>query len=262
MIKQFQSKLINPAMMVVLGLLCSFGIIKLQSLQLKQLSQTNLGKKSYLSQEKSQAVQLSILKKMPSFGFDNLIADWSMLRFLQYFGDSKARKQTGYSLSPDFLEVIVERDPLFARAYLIISPASSLFAGRPERTIALMDKGLQRLSPDIPDAHYVWLYKGADEILFFGDLKKAQKSYEMSANWAKTAGDKKIFHSSSETVEFLATKPDISTAQVSAWFMVWISNKDKITRELAKSKIKKLGGELKIYPDGRVEAIPPKAINL
>ena len=198
---------------------------------------------------------------MPSFGFDNLIADWSMLRFLQYFGDSKARKQTGYSLSPDFLEVIVERDPLFARAYLIISPASSLFAGRPERTIELMQKGLEKLSPEISDAHYVWLYKGTDEILFFGDLKKAQKSYGMSANWAKIAGDEKIFHSSNKTVEFLATKPDISTAQVSAWFMVWIGNKDKITRELAKTNIEKLGGELKIYPDGRVEAIPPKMTN-
>lgn len=262
MIKQFHAQLVNQAIIVALGLLCSFGIIKLQSLQLKQLSQTNLNQESYLSQEKSEAVQLSFFKKMPSFGFDNLIADWTMLKFLQYFGDSEARKQTGYSLSPDFLEVIVERDPLFARAYLIISPASSLFAGRPERTIELMEKGLEKLSPDIPDAHYVWLYKGTDEILFIGDLKKAQKSYEMSADWAKTAGDKKIFHSSNETVEFLATKPDISTAQVSAWFMVWVSNKDQTTRELAKTNIEKLGGELKIYLGGRVEAIPPKMTNL
>ena len=262
MIKQFHTKLINQAIIVTLGLLCSFGIIKLQSLQLKQSSQTNLNQESYLSQEKREAIQLSFLKKMPSFGFDNLIADWTMLRFLQYFGDGKARRQTGYSLSPDFLEVIVERDPLFARAYLIISPASSMFAGRPERTIKLMEKGLEKLSPDIPDAHYVWLYKGTDEILFVDDLKKAQKSYKMSANWAKAAGDKKIFHSSNKTAEFLATNPDISTAQVSAWFMVWINNKDEITRELAQTNIEKLGGKLKIYPDGRVEAIPPQAINL
>ena len=40
-----------------------------------------------------------MLKNLPSFGFDNLIADWTFLKFLQYFGDDEARDVTGYDLA-------------------------------------------------------------------------------------------------------------------------------------------------------------------
>ncbi|WP_036480016.1 hypothetical protein [Myxosarcina sp. GI1] len=258
MIKQFKSNLINLAISFSLGAFCIFWIIKLQSIQVKQITEDTLDEESYVRQEKAEGLKLSFLKKMPSFGFDNLIADWTMLRFLQYFGDEKARNQTGYSLSPNFLEVIVDRDPFFSRAYLIISPASSMFAGYPERTVALMEKGLKHLSPDTPDAYYVWLYKGVDEILFLDDLEQAQNSYEMSAKWASIAGNEFIAKSASGTAEFLANKPDATQAQIGAWFQLYVNARDTATRQIAERNIESLGGELKVYPDGRVEAIPPQ----
>lgn len=262
MIKKLSSQLINQIFLFGLGAYCLFFITNLQSAQIKKISENTLTKETYLKQQENEKIRLSFLKKSLAFGFENLIADWTMLQFIQYFGDSKARDITGYSLSADYLEVITENDPLFSLAYIIISPASSMFAGTPERTVAIMNKGLDKMSAKTTDAYYVWLYKGVDEILFLGDLQAAKNSYQMSAEWASQAGNKTIAEAAKSTVKFLSTKPDTKQAQVGIWFMVWNNNKDERIRKIAQAKIESIGGELKIYPDGRVEAIPPKIASL
>ena len=258
MIAKLSPQLTNQIKLFGLSAFVLFLAANLQITQYQKITEKTLSKKTYVKEE-SQELRLSFLRKMPAFGFDNLIADWSMLKFLQYFGDGDARKQTGYSLSPDFLEIIVDRDPLFVRAYTVISPVSSLFAGRPDRTVELMNKGLSKMPANIDKAYYVWIYKGVDEILFLGDLEEARKSYKQASVWADISGNEMIAKSANNTAEFLASKPDAREAQVGAWFMVWNNNKDERIRQLAKAKIESIGGELKVYPDGRVEAIPPKS---
>ena len=258
MIKKLYYKLNYQIYLLCLAASCLLFIIKLQSVQINKISERGITKETYLKQQKAEQTRLSFLKKSPLFGFQNIVADWTMLQFLQYFGDTTARNQTGYSLSSDYLEIISQNDPKFLAAYLIISPASSMFAGTPERTVELMDRGLEYLTPDMPKAYFVWLYKGIDEILFLGDLKKARESYLKSSEWAKIAGDDFIAESTKDTAKFLNTRPDVRSTQVSVWFMVWNNSKDERIRELAEAKIESIGGELKIYPDGRVEAIPPK----
>ncbi len=261
MIKSLKNNFLNNIIFSILGISCLFCIVNLQNSRIKQLSQNSLDSKIYFQQHQAENLHLSFLNKMPAFGFDNLLANSTMLRFLQYFGDGEARKHTGYTLSSDYLEVITNRDPRFATAYLVISPASSMFGGHPHKTVSLMEQGLEKLSPEIDNAHFVWLYKGIDEILYLGDLEKAQQSYEKAAEWAKIAGDGKIAESASNTAKFLATKPDIKQAQVGAWFSVWTSAKDDFTRDFAKTKIEELGGALIVEPDGRVVARPPKPSN-
>lgn len=253
-----KSKLISNTLLLGLGATCLLFILDLQSDRTQKILQNTLDRENYSKIEESEKLRLYFYKKMPSFGFDNLVANWSLLQFLQYFGDYNAREKTGYTLSADYLEVITKNDPQFALAYMVISPASSLFGGTPERTVELMDEGLEYLSPDMPYAHFVWLYKGMDEILFFGDLEKAKQSYEKAAEWAKIAGDDKIYKSANDTLQFLETNPDTTQAQVGAWFHLWVNNEKPNIRQIAKENIEKLGGELKVYPDGRVEAIPPK----
>ena len=261
MIKTLNNNFLNHIILSVISVSCFFSIVNLQNSRVEQLSQNKSDTEIYFKQHKAEDLQLSLLNKMPAFGFDNLLANSTMLRFLQYFGDGEARKHTGYTLSSDYLEVIANKDPRFATAYLVISPASSMFGGHPDKTVSLMEKGLEKLSPDIPNAHFVWLYKGIDEILYIGDLEKAQKSYEKAAEWAKIAGDEKIAESASNTAKFLATKPDIKQAQVGAWLVVWTSAKDDLTRDFAQRKIEELGGTLVVEPDGRVVAKPPKPDN-
>ncbi|BAZ43896.1 hypothetical protein NIES4102_08990 [Chondrocystis sp. NIES-4102] len=252
------SQLKNQLWLFTLGILSLIVIINLQSEQVQKISEVTLDKEAYLKQQEAEKIRLSFLKQMPTFDFNNLVANWTMLQFLQYFGDNNARNITGYSLSADYLDVIAQNDPLFSRAYMIISPASSMFAGTPERTVAIMNEGLTQMSASTPDAYYVWLYKGVDEILFLGDLQAAKNSYQMSSAWANKAGNETIAQAAKNTVKFLATTPDTRQAQVGVWFMVWNNNKDERIRKIAQTKIEDIGGELKIYSNGRVEAIPPK----
>ena len=246
---------------LVIVLNCAIVILNLQLSKANQLKTSGLNEIDYDRQAKKDKIRLETINSIPSFGFDNLIANWSMLQFLQYFGDGEARTKTGYSLSTNYLETIIEKDPRFTQAYLILSPASSMFAGQPRKTVSLLEQGLTKITPSLPNAYFVWLYKGIDEILYFGDTEKAKKSYEKAAEWAKIAGNKKIEQAARDTVKFLSTNPDIKQAQVGAWFMVWVNNKDQQIRQLAQRKIEELGGTLEVYPDGRVVAKPPKPAN-
>ncbi|GAB4539165.1 MAG: hypothetical protein Tsb0014_29380 [Pleurocapsa sp.] len=252
---------VNNFSKIVVGFLISCGclisITNLQSFQLEKIKSSD-NTSDHLKESIQEKLKLEVLTKTPTFGFENLVADLTILKFFQYFGDGEARKETGYSLSPDYLKAIVDKDPRFVQSYFVISPASSMFAGTPEKTIELMDKGLKHLSPDIPKSYFIWIYKGIDEILYLGDLKKAEQSYRTAAEWAKKAGDERTAQSALDTAQFLATNPDAREAQIGAWFMLWTNAKDDYVRQIAQAQIEKLGGELKIYSDGRVMAIPPK----
>ena len=251
----------NTIGLLCVACICIVLIGKLQNPRLQQIAKTDIESSKYIKKEIQEKLQLEFVSRTPSLGLENLMADWVMLKFLQYFGDREAREKTGYTLSPQYLEAIVGKDPHFVKAYLVISPASSMFAGRPERTIKIMEQGLTYLSPSIPQAYFVWIYKGVDEILFLGDLEEAKKSYETASQWASIAGDEQIAQAATATAKFLSTKPDPRQAQVGAWFTVWTSNQDKSVRKRAESEIEKLGGKLTVYPDGRVKAQPPKIEN-
>lgn len=233
-------------------------IIEMQESKVKTLTKEKLLERNYGQESRLENTQVQLLKNLPAFGFNNMLANWSMLQFIQYYGDVDARRETGYGLSPDFMQAVVRNDPKFIRAYLMMSVASSVNAGRPERTIEIMNEGLAQLTPDIPNAYYLWLYKGVDELLFLGDIAAAKHSNQMAADWAKIAGNQFIEKSALGTVRFLETNPDSRAPRVGAWMLVWLNSKEEETRKLAKDNIEKLGGKLVIVNDNQVMAIPPK----
>ena len=255
-------KSLNLSLLKTLGLVAVIGglimvIVEMQQEKVKTLTKEKLLERNYSQESRLESSQVQLLKNIPAFGFDNMLANWSMLQFIQYYGDGDARRETGYGLSPDFMEIVTKNDPKFVRAYLMMSVASSLNAGKPERTIEIMNKGLSKLTPDVTDAYFLWLYKGVDELLFLGDIPAAKKSYQMAADWAKIAGNEFIEKSARGTVKFLETNPDSRASRVGAWMLVWINSKDEETRRLAKENIEKLGGKL-VINNNQVMAIPPK----
>jgi hypothetical protein len=234
------------------------GIVTMQQEKVKTLTKEKLLERNYGQESRLETAQIELLKNMPAFGFNNMLANWSMLQFIQYYGDVDARRETGYGLSPDFMEIVTKNDPKFIRAYLMMSVSSSVNAGKPERTIEIMNEGLSKLTPDIPNAYYLWLYKGVDELLFLGDIPAAKNSNQMAADWAKIAGNEFIEKSARGTVKFLETNPDSRAPRVGAWMLVWLNSKDEDTRRIAKENIEKLGGKLVVVNDNQVMAIPPK----
>jgi len=248
----------------IVALLCMLGIGLLQLPQLNKLiaSKKTASLETLKREIKSEEVRLNLLQKLPTFGFDNLMADWTLINFLQYFGDDEVRQQTGYRLSPEYFEVILGRDPHFLQAYLFLSTSTSMFAGMPERSVALMEQGLKTVSPTVPqNSYYIWRYKAIDELLFLGDAKAAKKSFETAAQWANTYSDeqsKQVAAISQKTAEFLARNPNSKTAQIAAWSMVFNNAVDEATRKTAIKRIEALGGKLSVNPQGVMEIQTPK----
>jgi hypothetical protein len=170
--------------------------ITIINLQINRLSQLDrkanqpLSKAEYLREEQQIQTSLKVLAKLPTFGFKNLIADWSFLNFIQYFGDDQARPQTGYRITPDFFKIIVDRDPHFLGMYPYLSSSISLYGGQPQQTVRLLQQGINAMPPVMqPEAYFLWQAKATDELLFLGRTQDARRSYEMAASWASQSKD-------------------------------------------------------------------------
>ncbi|AFY87782.1 hypothetical protein [Chroococcidiopsis thermalis] len=241
--------------------------IAISALQLPQLnkltSKAQNNSVAQLNQElEVEKQRLQVLRKLPSFGFNNLVSNWTFINFLIYFGDDTVRDKTGYSLSPEFFEVVINRDPYFLHAYPFLSGSTTMYAGMPERTIALMEKGLKHMSAQFPPkSYYVWRYKGMNELLFTDNATSAKKSFEIAANWASHYSDeesKSVLAISRQTAKFLETNPLSKSAKVSAWVMVFNNAIDDRTRKLAISKIQALGGRVTVTPQGGLSVQLPQ----
>ncbi len=244
--------------------LCLFAVSLLQFPRMeKLLSEKPTTSVEALEREiNAEKVRLQFLKKIPTFGYDNLIANWIYLNFLQYFGDDEIRAQTGYGLSSQYFEVILKCDPRFVNAYLALSTSSSMYAAMPEKSVNIMNQGLRSLSPWVPkNSYYIWRYKGVDELLFLGDSQAARKSFTNASQWAGKHTDPESKLSaliSGKTAEFLKTNRDSRYAQISAWGMVLSHGTNKKTYQRAVSEIEALGGKVISTPEGNKIQFPQK----
>ena len=260
-----QSRAIAPLAAVSLIGLCLAAIVLLQLPQLRQIqAQDQTPNPARIQQETMiQAARLNLLEQAPTFGFDNLIADWAFLNFLQYFGDEPARLATDYRLSPDFFDVVIRRDPRFIDAYVFLSSSTALFAADPARSIALMNEGLKSMTPTSPPGSYfVWRNKAIDELLFLGDAQAARQSFLTAAEWARISGLPEADTAavaSEETAQFLARNPNSTAAQIGAWALVLTNAPDDRTRQTAIDRIEALGGRIVRGADGIFDIqLPPE----
>lgn len=238
------------------------GVIFLQNEQIKEANLDNSNTKDlYERQEASEKVILGIQREIPNLGFSNLLADWNYLNFIQYFGDRSARLSTGYDLTPLFFEVITRKDPQFIEAILILSTMNSVFANRPLKTIEILNQTLANISPEVnPLSPYVWSYKGVDEILFLGDLKAAQKSYEMAGKWALLTNppDPILAQQNQDTAKFLSNNPDVTETKIGGWTIILLRAINKETEEVAIKQIRDLGGDVIRLPNGEFQVKFPE----
>jgi hypothetical protein len=252
--------------LTILIVLLSYGtIVQLQLSRLSQLDRKAnqpLTKAEYLREEQQTKASLKLVAKLPTFGFDNLVADWSFLNFLQYFGDDQARPKTGYRITPDFFQVIVDRDPRFLVMYPYLSASVSLYGGLPQQTVRLLQQGINGIPPAMQsEAYFLWQAKATDELLFLGRTQDARRSSEMAAAWASQSSDPQmaaIAQRSRQTAQFLASNPDSRRARVGSWYNILTNAIDDPTRQFAVKQIKALGGEI-IQRNGSFQVRLPQA---
>jgi hypothetical protein len=238
----------------------TLGIVASQNKLIKE--QDFGGADLYRQEEKKTQIVLQSQKVLPSLGFENLIADWTYLQFVQYFGDSPARDEIGYGLTADYFHNIVDKDPRFLQALLVLSGANTIFALNPKTTVELLNKALESIDPHLsPLSPYIWSYKGVDEMLFLGDNKEAQKSYEMAAKWAEARGgedDLVVAKRNAETAAFLAKNPDSKKARVAAWISIMENALNDEVRGQAIQEIQALGGTVEITKSGELMIVFPE----
>jgi hypothetical protein len=247
----------------LIAILSLSGLVGLQQGRLNQITEQGTSEQ-YRQDVLRQKASLGLWQKLPRGNFSNLIADWSFLQFFQYFGDQPARNVTGHGLNPDFLATVVNHDPGFVDAYLYMSPASSLYAGRPDQTVKIMDRGLKSLSPEISNSHWIWIYKGVDELLFLENVAKAKHSYTMGTQWARQQQiqdeqTRSLIQSSQATIAYLERGHIGRTVRINAWLMLLGNAKDDVTlQRFILDKIVSLGATVSISPEGRVKVDMPK----
>jgi hypothetical protein len=256
----------TPLFLTTAIVLLSYGTITF--LQLSRLSQLDrkasqsLSKADYLREQQQTQASLKLLAKLPTFGFDNLVANWSFLNFLQYFGDDQARAKTGYRITPYFFRVIVDRDPRFLTMYPYLSASVSLYGGQPQQTVRLLQQGINAIPLAMQsEAYFLWQAKATDELLFLGKTQDARHSYEMAASWASQSNTpqmQSIAQRSLQTAKFLASNPDSRRARVGSWFNILTNAIDAPTRQLAAKQIQALGGKIQLI-NGAFQVKLPKA---
>ena len=254
-----------------LGAIAVLGAITL-SLQFPKLNQRLSGQTIEETRKavRDEEARLKLVKQLPprGFGFNNLIANFAFLQFLQYFGDDISRNefQTGYSLSPLYFANIIDRDPRFLSSYIYMSASVSMFAGAPSKAIDIYSKGLKSLDPDRqPNAYTIWRYKATDQLLFLGDAKGARESYLKASEWADKASlsDEELVEThkisadlSRQSAQWLKEARDLTKAQIGAWSLVLQNATDKKTVQIIAQELDKLN--LKIENKNGAQTIVAK----
>lgn len=205
-------------------------------------------------------IQLDLLKRSPTFGFNNLVGNWVFLNFLEYYGDAPAREKTGYALSADYFDVITQLDPRFTNIYMFLSGSISYQLGQPKLAIDLMKRGTQTLSPEInPLAFQVWRLMSLDQLLLLGDIPGAINSLTKAADWTRGTPYADLEPNFRQTARFLRTDPNSKPIRVSAWGSIYqqaVAINDKQTQARAKREILALGGKV-FEKDGKLYVQPP-----
>lgn len=245
--------------------IASVAISGIVAIQFDRLKQPSISLETPQQAEQQERLRLNLLNKTPSFGFDNLVADWTFLNFIQYYGDTPARDATGFPLGTDYFDIITQRDPRFVDSYLFLSGTVSHQLGKPELAQKLMKRGTDALSPQMhPRAFAVWRWMAVDQILLLGDLPGAARSFDITAKWAAQSEEYKQFAPNFQhSADFLRTKPDIRFVQFQTWLVVYQDASaagDKPTRDRAKRELLKLGAIERMNAKGEAVFVAPKEL--
>ena len=208
--------------------------------------------------QQQQALQLQLLKVLPTLGYDNLIADWTFLNFLQYFGDEAARTVTGYQLNDDYFDVISQLDPRWLDMYLFLSTSVSFYQGAPEVAVELMNRGTTAMTPQInPTAWILWRVKGIDQLLLLGDTPGAIQSLLRAADWAQQGNYPDFARQFRQAASVLRENPDNQLVRLNAWLSVYYQTSDELVQQRATQELLTLGAKKEIGEDGEVRFILP-----
>lgn len=252
----------QPLISGAIAIVALAGVVLIQR---SQLARPSLWLANPQQAEQEEAVKLRVLKRSPTFGLNNVVADWTFLNFLQYYGNNDAREKTGYALSSEYFDIITRLDPRFVDIYLFLSGSVSYQLGEPKTAVQFMDRGTAALSPQInPKAFQVWRFKGLDQLLLLGDVPGSVYSHEMAAKWVQGTPYQDLASLFQQTAAFLRQDPNSVPVRFQAWTSIYyqaVAVRDQRTQNRAKQEILALGGQMRMKEGQMIFVLPklPKA---
>jgi tetratricopeptide (TPR) repeat protein len=115
------------------------------------------------------------------FGMDNLVADWYWLQYVQYFGDSAARKKTNFDYCDDYLELITALDPKFVKAYAAADYAVAGMQENPDKALKILARGIL-INPAAEGSWELYRNYAGVAFLYKKDLPTAAKYFTKAAD--------------------------------------------------------------------------------
>lgn len=259
---EFNSGFIRWLSRLVITALSLGCVLAIAAIQTRTIRRAPAGLVDPVVAQSQTQIRLKLLQTLPTLGFDHVIANWAFLDYLQYFGDSAARQQSGYGAIGDYFDLIVARDPRFLAIYPFLSAGVSYYAGQPERAIALMEKGSESMSPRVqPQAFWIWRFVAFDRFLLLGDNAGAVRAFEQAAAWAGETTEFKDFEPFfMKTAR--ALRRDINSLPVRfyAWNSVYQEAIDAPIRERAERELILLGAQKQKNRAGQVIFVLPAAL--
>ncbi|WP_017326330.1 hypothetical protein [Synechococcus sp. PCC 7336] len=205
--------------------------------------------------EASATAQIATLEIGKYLGFRGLTASMLWLSFVQYFGDT-ARLQSGYSLTPVYLEAVASSEPRFEDVYFVTTSAIAIRSTQPERAKELIEFGLDHIHPDWNDRAYRLPFSlGLINFLYLTDTEAARQAYYQAADWYEVS-NRDSAQSWREIGDRLNEKPESRYLQFHVWNQLLRRTQDPESRRSVLQRLAKLG-EVRQLPDGSVELIPP-----
>lgn len=117
--------------------------------------------------------------KLVSLGFDQLLADFYWLAFVQYIGDTEARKNDRCCLTYKYLDLITSLDPRFIQAYWFAAFSIGQDEGNPQLASNLIERGIKANQ----DNWYVPFIAGINQYLYAHNEIAAARYYRMAAKY-------------------------------------------------------------------------------
>jgi len=160
-------------------------------------------------------------------GNEQLAADIYWLRFVQYIGDSEARKDDKYSSANEYLNLVTSLDPSFVQAYWFSTFVLGGDLKRPDLAQKLIERGIQANQNN----WYLPFIAGINQYLFAHNETEAAKYYRMAAKFPNAPPWL------TRQAEILEAKIPSLVKEVNTWDTIYRNSDDHLVKERAKERL-------------------------
>ncbi len=189
----------------------------------------------------------SAAAKVCALGYDQLLADWYWLAFVQYIGDGAARGRDHYAAADKYLQLIVDLDPGFIKAYWFASFILGSERRQPDEAAKFIDRGIQAN----PDNWYLPFIAGINQYLYARNDISAAKYYKMAAKFP----DAPPWLSRQSAI--LAARIPSSIKEINIWDSIYGSSSDEMVKEKARGHLISLW--MQVYKSATTDTIKNRA---